>query len=289
MKDFLADLDEELDDHPTDGKKHATHKIVKGVFGYPGGKYKSLKYLLPHLPYRKVWVDVFGGSGIVTLNREPSVLDVYNDRWSGVVSFFRCIRDDDLLKQLVERLENMPNSKEEFYYCKNWNVRNDLERAVRWYYIMSFGFGAMIRNWGRATSTQMISLRLKLKNFPIVQKRMMQCQIDNEDWSDIFKSYDSFDTVFYCDPPYIGQHIGMYQDYFSEQNHVDLLDTVMQTDGFVAVSSYENELYDSYKWDEIHKWDVRSTIRAGKGTESNHRAGYHTYNDRRTEVLYVKF
>ena len=62
----------------------------------------------------------------------------------------------------------------------------------------------------------------------------------------------------------------------------------MDAQGFVAVSSYENLLYQSYRWDEVHKWDVKTTLRAGKGTSTNHREGYEVSNDPRTEVLYIK-
>lgn len=284
----LEELDDILDDHPEDKQPKATHKTIKGLFGYPGGKAKSVKHIIPLLPKGEVWVDVFGGSGIVTLNREPSKLDVYNDRWSGVVSFFRCLRDPDLMEQMIERLHLLPNSKEEFYLSKDWNVKNDLERAVRWYYMISYSFGDMGRNWGRTTTSSMLSVENKLKLFPRVAQRMIQCQIDNEDWSVIFDAYDSYQTVFYCDPPYLGQHVGMYKHYFKEEEHINLLNTIMDAKGFVALSSYENALYSSYDWDDVYHWTVKSTLHPGKGTASNHREGYDTANTDREEVLYIK-
>jgi len=288
MTDFLEALDEELDDHPKDKRVKPSHKIVKGLFAYPGGKSKSVKHILPLLPYNDVWVDVFGGSGVVTLNRQPSKLDVYNDRWSGVVSFFRCIRDKDLMDQMIAKLELLPNSKEEFYLCKDWNVKNDVERAVRWYYIMSYSFGSMGRNWGRSTSSPPINYRNKLEHFPMIRRRMMDCQIENDDWSNILDSYDSYKTVFYCDPPYLGQHVGMYRHQFKEKDHIALLDTIMECKGFVAVSSYSNKLYESYDWDDVHTWSVISTLAPGKGVAANHREGYDTSNQTRNEVLYIK-
>jgi len=285
----LEELDDMLNDHPTDIPEHVNLRIVKGIFGYPGGKSKSLKRLLPYLPIRNVWVDVFGGSGIVTLNRYDSKkLDVYNDRWSGVTNFFQCLCDEVKMDEMLRRLSLMPQSKEEFYLSKDWDVEDDIERATRFFYMINYSFGGLGRNWGRATHSKPLNYANKLKRFNDVRLRFMRCQIDNEDFGEIFKSYDSYTTVFYCDPPYLEQHVGMYKHTFDIDEHRRLLDATMECKGFVAISSYTNELYDSYDWDIVKTWPVISTIAPGKGTSTNHRKDYDTSNQVRDEVLYIK-
>ena len=289
----LEELDELLDDHPTDIPEKLNLKIVKGLFGYPGGKSKSVKQLIPYLPIRDIWVDVFGGSGIVTLNRQDSKkLDVYNDRWSGVTNFFQCLRDEKKMDEMIRRLSLMPQSKEEFYLSKtladDWNVEDDIERATRFFYMINYSFGGLGRNWGRATGSTMLNYASKLKRFHDVRLRFMRCQIDNDDFEAIFKAYDSYTTVFYCDPPYLDQHVGMYKHTFDVSEHRRLLDAAMDCKGYVAISSYTNELYDSYEWDSVKTWPVVSTMAPGKGTTTNHRKGYDTSNQVRDEVLYMK-
>ncbi len=47
-------------------------KYLRAPFGYPGSKRSSLSQILPHIPYLKNYVEVFGGGGAVLLNRNKS-------------------------------------------------------------------------------------------------------------------------------------------------------------------------------------------------------------------------
>ena len=280
MSDPLEELDNMLNDHPAD--KFQRKDVIKAPFRFHGSKARSLEHLLPHLPYSDIWVDVFGGSGVVTLNRQSSrLLDVWNDRWAGVYAFFKCLRDPEMYAEMVRRLELMPNSKELFYECKNWNVNDNVERAVRWCYISAFSFGGVARNWGRRLNHR--KLTLDLGHFPKIRDRMMECQIENSDFRDILTEYDSSVTVFYCDPPYLDSHKGGYTWEMTEQDHIDLLDIVMDCAGFVAVSSYRNNLYDSYVWDEVVSWEFTGT----QLNEKIHRTDK-SKSVVREEILYIK-
>ena len=109
-------LFDNLDD--TTGESHVQHEIVKAPFGWPGGKSKSLKQILPHLQYRKAYVEPFGGSFAVGLARVPSTVEVYNDRYGGICDFYRVLRDPTLLPLLCNRLDLTVYSREEFVWSK---------------------------------------------------------------------------------------------------------------------------------------------------------------------------
>jgi site-specific DNA-adenine methylase len=49
------------------------------AFGWYGGKYSHLDWLLPLLPQTKHYCEPFGGSAAVLINREPSLIETYND------------------------------------------------------------------------------------------------------------------------------------------------------------------------------------------------------------------
>jgi len=245
----LSDLDDLCDDHPTDDKY--SDRVVRAPFTFHGSKSRSIPKIMPHLPYLDVWVDVFGGSGVVTLNRKPSKkLDVYNDRWSGVATFFRCVRDPAKREEMVEQLSLMPHSKEDFYDCKQtWHTQHDdVQRAVRWYYMLQTSYGSVARNWGYGIANSFgHKFKEAIKLFPEVGGRFLNIQIENDDFRVILDRYDSYVTVFYCDPPYLdSQQAGSYQHKMTEGDHIDMLDRIHNMHGFVAVSSYRNKLYDSY-------------------------------------------
>ena len=61
----------------------------KIAFGWYGGKFSHLDFLLPYLPTDAAhFCDVFGGSAAVLINREPAPVETYNDLDSELVNFF---------------------------------------------------------------------------------------------------------------------------------------------------------------------------------------------------------
>ena len=72
------------------------------AFGWYGGKYSHLDWLLPLLPAAQHYCEPFGGSAAVLINREPSPVEPYNDVDGELVSFFRVLRNDK--DALISRL-----------------------------------------------------------------------------------------------------------------------------------------------------------------------------------------
>ncbi|WP_277094053.1 DNA adenine methylase [Alicyclobacillus mali (ex Roth et al. 2021)] len=55
------------------------HRKRRIAFGWYGGKYSHLSWLLPLLPRAHHYCEPFGGSAAVLLNRTPSPVETYND------------------------------------------------------------------------------------------------------------------------------------------------------------------------------------------------------------------
>src|SRR5438067_1733599 len=81
-------------------------------FGWYGGKFSHLAWLLPLLPSCHHYCEPFAGSGAVLLNREPSPVETYNDLDGEVCNFFRVLRNRK--NALVEAIGLTPFSREEF-------------------------------------------------------------------------------------------------------------------------------------------------------------------------------
>ncbi len=289
MTDMLS-LFEELD--ATSGSRET---IIRAPFSYPGGKSRSVETIIDILPNRKIYVEPFGGSAAVLLARRPSELEVFNDRYAGVVAFYRVVRDEQKLTLLLDRLRTIIHAREEFRWCKDtWqNCTDDVERAARWYYMTMCSFGSLGRNFGRATSgknTMVAKIRNKFPEFWPLHNRIKDVTFENADWSQMITDFDQEDCVFYMDPPYLTAHKGTYKNEMSYDEHRRLLDTIMDMDAYVAVSGFSNELYDKYTWDERHTWDVAQSIKAMAFTDENYKADDAGNKTRQSheEVLWIK-
>jgi len=268
-------------------------KYVRAPFGYPGSKTKSLPEILPHLPHRKKYIEPFGGSMVVLLNRPKSDIEVYNDRFGGCVSFYRCLRDPKKLEALAQKIQLSVHSREEFIWCKEtWtNVTDDIERAYRWYYMNQMSFVKKGTAFARATNT--ISnlgniLKNKLPGFWDIHERIKNVIIENQSWEMVLMDFMDSDSVAYLDPPYVQYAKGIYTHEMSVEEHKRMLDVIFDSKGFVALSGYPNSLYDSYPWDDCIKWKVRNTMVAQAFQESNNLINAEMTRNLETECLWIK-
>jgi hypothetical protein len=107
----------------------------KIAFGWYGGKYSHLDWLLPLLPKCHHFCEPFGGSAAVILNRPPSPVETYNDLDGEVVNFFRVLRENK--GALVEAIGLTPFSREEFSIACTPPPRN---RFPNWNKLADFSF-----------------------------------------------------------------------------------------------------------------------------------------------------
>lgn len=272
----------------------AEQRVLRAPFAYLGSKRQSIRNILPHLPYRNSYIEVFGGSGVILLNRHKSNLDVYNDRFGGVVCFYRCLKDPKKMDAIIDWLNNSIMAKEEYYFCRDtWQDCNDpIERAARWFYSVLYSFGGKGRQWGRGcTGYSKAGLHVgKTKTFQDIHNRLLNVQIENASWEKIMNDYDSSDAVFYLDPPYVATSNDGYHYDMKTDEHRYMLDTIHKMKGFVALSGYSNTLYEGYDWDDRIAWEVTCTLGGNANTEGNKKAhlkGLETYG-KCEEVLWIK-
>lgn len=290
--DELFDLFEDLERNTEPVEKS---EIVRAPFAYPGAKSRSVDHILPHLPNRRVYVEPFGGSGAVLLARRPSPLDVFNDRYSGVTAFYQCLRDHEMMLQLCNKMEFSVHSREEFWRCKDtWeNMDDPVERAFRWLYMNTYSFGSLGRNWGRSiTGSNNMAKKFvnKIPKMFKIHERLKTVQIENRDWYQCVKEYDSHDTVFYLDPPYIDSDTHVYKDNWTEDDQRLLLQFIDNCKGFVALSGYANPINECIDWDDYHTWEVFCSIESVTNSEANNKAGINESKKRgkAKEALWIK-
>ena len=86
-------------------KNHSQGLIVKSPLNYPGNKARILSQIINHFPKNiNVFVDVFGGSGIVGLNSESKFI-LYNDISLPMISLLKYFKNNTFenSKQTIDR------------------------------------------------------------------------------------------------------------------------------------------------------------------------------------------
>ena len=90
---------------------------------------------------------------------------------------------------------------------------------------------------------------------PEIADRLLRVQIENRPAQDVIKLYDSPNTLFYCDPPYVHSTRGDSRAYgyeMTDDEHRSLAVILNRAKGKVAISNYDgelmNQLYSSPRW-----------------------------------------
>lgn len=260
------------------------------AFGWYGGKYSHLGWLLPLLPQTTHYCEPFGGSAAVLLNRKPSPVETYNDIDGEVVNFFRVLREQK--DALIEAIGLTPFSREEFERAIADPVDglSDLERARRFYIrarqvrtglaqTASNGRWAHCRLTSRAGMAGAVSRWLgAVEALPEIAQRLLRVQIENDSATNVIRRYDSEETLFYCDPPYPHESRGDSKAYLYEMtdnDHIELAEVLHNVNGKVALSGYNCDLLD-----ELYgNWHVY---------EANSKK-VHSVKTERTEVLWTNY
>jgi len=274
---------------PPVSRLSGSRKLI--AFGWYGGKFSHLDWLLPLLPKCHHYCEPFAGSAAVLLNREPSPIETYNDLDGEVCNFFRVLREQK--ENLVEAIGLTPFSREEFSVaCELDGGLPPLERARRFYVrarqvrtglaqTASIGRWANCKDTSRAGMSGVVSRWLgAVEALPEIGERLIRVQIENRPAIDVVELYDAKETLFYCDPPYVHDTRGDSKAYGHEMNdeqHRALADALNRAKGMVAFSNYEcdliNKLYSPKRWRKII------------GPERT----IHSTKDTRSEVLWINY
>src|SRR6185437_8458697 len=159
-----------------------------------------------------VYIEPFGGSAAVLLNKEPSATEIYNDVYGDVCNFFRSLRDKP--QELISAIELTPYSREEFASSIQRDGLGDIERARRFFVaarqvMMGLATSATPGRWCVAQKQSRRGMALVVSRWLSateglveVAERLKRVVIENDDAFRAIERYDSPDTFFYLDPPY---------------------------------------------------------------------------------------
>lgn len=270
---------------------------LPGLVKWYGGKGMLLSKLLPLIPWSRVYVEPFGGAASVLLNLKPRPVEVYNDLDGNLVNLARVMQEPRLHRRLRYKLAHTLYSRAEFTRALEL-LRNGcddpVERAWAFFVTCNQGFNGVscttggwsrivISRRGRAEvcskwQTRTMALRAQYE-------RWRRVQIDNVDAINCIRHWDSPETCFYCDPPYVHDtrakgSCDVYTIEMTDDQHVALIELLLTVEGAVVLSGYDCQLYrrlDDAGW-QRHEFETAchaagrnrgSTLR-GKGSGLTH-------------------
>jgi len=258
--------------------------------------------ILPTLPSCKRYCEPFGGGASILLAREPVEVETYNDVNPALGDFFRVIADPELFEQFYRRVSPLPYSRALYNECREtWRDEPDrIKRAAKWFVVARQSFsGCFGSGWGSTKMGCCAGVAQEphkwmgaIDRLPEIHARLQRVQIECADWRTILDRYDTPETLFYCDPPYMHgtRRGGKYQHEMRDADHAELVDCLLAVKGKVALSGYPNETYaplDDAGWTR-HTWHT-SCNAAGRTRGSGLQGkGTATAKQPRTECLWVK-
>ena len=229
------------------------------AFGWYGGKYSHLDFILPNIPLDAThFCDVFGGSAAVLINRAPSPVETFNDIDSEITNFFEALRNEH--EELLRVISLTPFSREELLRaCTYEQGLSSVERARRFFVrarqtrtglaqASSEGRWAHCVLTSRAGMAGAVSRWLgSVDGLAEIAQRLQRVQIENAPALDVIARYDTAETVFYLDPPYVHSARGDSAAYgyeMSDADHVELASALASIRGRAVLSGYRTPLYD---------------------------------------------
>jgi len=216
--------------------------------------------LLKLIPPHNTYVEVFGGGATLLFAKTPSLIEVYNDIDNRVVNFFRVLQNPEKCLEMYKRLALTLYSRKQYYEAlEKLEEGDDVDRAVNFFIAIRQAFSAkLFHGWsmGKRNRNQAPAFFTAVDFIPVFHARIKNVLIENDDFRKIIPRYDTPDTFFYCDPPYLNlRNPNWSYPGMSEKDHEELVELLLSVRGKVLLSGYPNKIYEKLT---AHGWKYKS-------------------------------
>lgn len=214
---------------------------MNSFLAYMGGKSLLAKKIIPKIPEHKCYVEVFSGAAWLLFKKEEtdSDVEVINDINLDLVTLYRVVKHH--LEEFIRYFKWVLVSRDELYRFRNEDPETltDIQRAVRFYYLLKLGYAARIKDPSfsiATTSRPRLNLLRIEEELSAVHLRLSRVYIENRSYAEVFSRLDKPDTFFYVDPPYYGceDYYGNY--IFARGDFVKLRDILANVSGKFILS-----------------------------------------------------
>ena len=256
---------------------------------YIGGKSRIGKWIVPFYDKdMETYVETFGGMFWCFFNMDlkqfPNLKKVvYNDFNPLNYNLFKCIQNPTELLRAINSIdcqkfgmEITPSIyKEQFIsfqaeiFAENFRVEpGNYEVAAKYVYILTQVFSgskpetsSFIDLKGKYKS-KYLTFRDKLLKPDWIEHFLKITHVENMDFAEVIKKYDSPNTYFYVDPPYWKTENYYSNHDFDRQDHERLSNSLISMEGKFSLSYYDFELLHEWFPEDQYKWEKKKFAKA---------------------------
>ena len=230
---------------------------------YLGDKSKHTDLIIPNLPnsFTK-WVEPFGGGfGLyftLNLNDYPGVQFIYNDINHYNYLLFKHLKNPEFIQRVKEygddkirgffMVSGFPH--EQIYVLEN--STDEFKIAFAWLILLCC---STITHLGQyCGNSRLVSFKAQIDG---LGEHLSQLDVYGLDYKEIVEKFDSPDTFFYLDPPYLGKEKYYLNHSFTRQSHKELSDILKGIQGKFMLSYYWFE--DLEEWYRDCRFESKKT------------------------------
>lgn len=200
---------------------------MNSFLAYMGGKSLLAKRIVERMPEHNCYCEVFAGGAWILFKKEESAVEIINDINTDLVTLYRVVKHH--LEEFIRYLKWILAAREEFerFKVEAPESLTDIQRAVRFYYLLKNGYASRLRNpsFSIAPSSPPRFNILRVEDeLSAVHFRLARVYIENRPYQTVIERFDRPDTFFYLDPPYYGYEDCYGQGVFSRDDYTKLRD-----------------------------------------------------------------
>jgi len=207
---------------------------------YLGNKEKFSSFITPNIPKDiSTYVEPFGGAMGVFFSLDFSkfrdVKFIYNDINHLNYNLFYLLKND---RRFIEIVNGIKVDKERYQKALK-EIFTETDRmtfAINWLIVLTCSAPNEIGKDSWRGDTEFEVFKLKWKAYEPHLNKISE--ILNLDYKQLINEYDSKDTFFYLDPPYMGKEKYYINHDFDENSHYELSSILNRIKGRFALSYY---------------------------------------------------
>lgn len=206
-----------------------------------GNKSAIASEIIKYFPPHKIYIEPFFGAGGMFFNKPKAKYNIVNDLDSDVFNLFMVVMNQK--EELEKAFYQMPIHSDLLNYWKKNEETEPIKKALRFLFLASFTYLAK----GTTIQSSFVdnSKEILYKNITATNEFLFDVRFLNFDFRKFLSCLKQRSEIelnngfIYADPPYLSTDDN-YSNSFTEQDSIDLFNTLQETGCKWAMSEFDN-------------------------------------------------